>query len=359
MSTKSNSVNRALAKTEDSPFLEVVAGSDKGKAYDISGDRLTIGRNDNNDIVVPSDSVSRYHAVLERTNAGEFIVRDNQSKNGVQVNGTAVGEATLRDGDVVQVGAFVFRFNDPANAKPAGESGVELAPVDEFSAAPVANVKVSRGPNKRMFIYGGLGLFLAVAWYMSNSPSSSTPASDDKTAASGTPGLPGTSSPNGTEVSKVGTLDQPKFENAPAESNLPGLKDPAQSRVEHETDNIDLNNTGVKEAEQYYRKGQREYLNKNYHRAIDNFQAALALNRGHELSEYYLRLAVYEVEAEAKKNFEIGIKYFESMQYSRAIYHFGETISLMQHRPTDKIIADAEKYIAQAKRRLQAAEQFP
>ena len=56
---------------------------------------------------------------------------------------------------------------------------------------------------------------------------------------------------------------------------------------------------------------------------------------------------------------ELGVQYFESLQYSRAIYHFTEVVNLMSHRPTEPIVGEADRYIQQAKRRLQAAELFP
>src|SRR5436309_2745692 len=94
-----------------SASLEMISGKEKGKSYELVSERLSVGRSENNDIVLPSESVSRYHAVFERTEDGRYIVRDNQSKNGVVLNGTPVSESDLQEGDVVQIGTFVFRFN--------------------------------------------------------------------------------------------------------------------------------------------------------------------------------------------------------------------------------------------------------
>jgi tetratricopeptide (TPR) repeat protein len=167
----------------------------------------------------------------------------------------------------------------------------------------------------------------------------------------------------GTEGAKKTTaeapIQAPNLEAPPKEQKVAAIQDPTLTAVEQETSKIDETNSAIKESEQYFRKGQREYLNKNYHRAIEAFRSALALQKNHPLADYYLRLAVYEVETEAKKNWEIAGKYFQSMQYQRAIYHYTEVINLMQHRPSDKMVENAEKYILQCKRRLQAAELFP
>jgi FHA domain-containing protein/uncharacterized protein DUF1707 len=63
----------------------------------------TIGRADACRLVIASPSVSRRHAVLKRTDDG-FEVRDLGSTNGTWVNGWRVERATVRDGDVLQIG---------------------------------------------------------------------------------------------------------------------------------------------------------------------------------------------------------------------------------------------------------------
>jgi pSer/pThr/pTyr-binding forkhead associated (FHA) protein len=62
-------------------------------------------------LYLPSKQVSRCHAVVINADTGLFV-RDLASRAELQVNGRAVKEADLRDGDVLQVGPFVFRFTD-------------------------------------------------------------------------------------------------------------------------------------------------------------------------------------------------------------------------------------------------------
>jgi hypothetical protein len=66
------------------------------------------------------------------------------------------------------------------------------------------------------------------------------------------------------------------------------------------------------------------------------------------------------VEKIANKNFEIGRKYFEAMQYSRSVYHFQQVVSLLSHRPADdRRIKDANTFICQAKKRLGEVKKCP
>ena len=64
---------------------------------------LTIGRANDNDIVIPDVLASRHHATLIPTPGGTEIT-DNRSINGTFVNGTRVDRALLGDGDVVTIG---------------------------------------------------------------------------------------------------------------------------------------------------------------------------------------------------------------------------------------------------------------
>ncbi|WP_081290897.1 FHA domain-containing protein [Mycobacterium asiaticum] len=71
---------------------------------------LTIGRANDNDIVVSDVLASRQHAVLRDTPLGTEI--QDRSINGTFVNGTRVGSAILSKGDVVTIGNVDLEFRD-------------------------------------------------------------------------------------------------------------------------------------------------------------------------------------------------------------------------------------------------------
>jgi ABC-type multidrug transport system ATPase subunit len=72
---------------------------------------VTIGRANDNDIVIQDVLASRYHASLTATPIGTEI-RDNRSINGTFVNGVRVGSAILSEGDVVTIGNVDLVFSD-------------------------------------------------------------------------------------------------------------------------------------------------------------------------------------------------------------------------------------------------------
>ncbi|MDR3261678.1 MAG: FHA domain-containing protein [Tannerella sp.] len=69
----------------------------------------TIGRNNDNDLILTSDSVSRHHARLVFNGAG-FEIRDLDSANKVIVNGAFTERAALTNGDIIGLGEVVIYF---------------------------------------------------------------------------------------------------------------------------------------------------------------------------------------------------------------------------------------------------------
>ena len=71
----------------------------------------TIGRANDNDIVIQDVLASRHHAFLVDSPHGTEI-RDAHSVNGTFVNGVRVGSAVLTEGDVVTIGNIDLVFSD-------------------------------------------------------------------------------------------------------------------------------------------------------------------------------------------------------------------------------------------------------
>jgi pSer/pThr/pTyr-binding forkhead associated (FHA) protein len=106
---------RLSAERGGQPFLVVRDGEGRQRLLRLTGERLSLGRGEGNDVPLPWDTeVSRLHAELECI-AGEWtIVDDGLSRNGTYVNGTRIsGRARLRDGDTVRVGRTALGFRSP------------------------------------------------------------------------------------------------------------------------------------------------------------------------------------------------------------------------------------------------------
>ncbi len=72
---------------------------------------VTIGRANDNDIVIQDVLASRHHAFLVQSPLGTEI-RDARSVNGTFVNGVRVGSAVLNEGDVITIGNIDLVFSN-------------------------------------------------------------------------------------------------------------------------------------------------------------------------------------------------------------------------------------------------------
>jgi len=91
------------------PVLEGVSPGIEGRRYSLRAGRQTIGRRDDNDIVLDEPSVSSSHAWI-LNQQGHHVVMNMLSTNGTFVNDQRVHEATLKHGDRVRLGQAEFVF---------------------------------------------------------------------------------------------------------------------------------------------------------------------------------------------------------------------------------------------------------
>jgi len=82
-----------------------------GKRNLLSGERMTIGRSRECELVIDDPNVSRQHAELRKTIEG-WMIADLGSTNGVKVNGKRVHEEVLRPGDKITLGLIELGFDE-------------------------------------------------------------------------------------------------------------------------------------------------------------------------------------------------------------------------------------------------------
>ena len=85
------------------PRLRVKSGLQEGQTLQLRFPSTSLGRAAECDLRFEDDGISRVHCTifLDRSKA---VVKDNESTNGTLVNGQAVAETELRNGDIISVG---------------------------------------------------------------------------------------------------------------------------------------------------------------------------------------------------------------------------------------------------------------
>jgi hypothetical protein len=89
-----------------------IEGGPQGARHGIGRTVVRIGREGDNDVCLSEMTVHRYHAAVHRTEDADFVITDLSSEggNGVKVNGKAVAEARLEDGDLIELGLARLKF---------------------------------------------------------------------------------------------------------------------------------------------------------------------------------------------------------------------------------------------------------
>lgn len=93
------------ALSEGVGILLVLKGAGVGGRYLLDAVETKIGRDINNEICLDDITVSRSHALISRSSDG-YSVRDLGSLNGTYLNAVSTREASVTNGDEIQIGKY-------------------------------------------------------------------------------------------------------------------------------------------------------------------------------------------------------------------------------------------------------------
>lgn len=93
------------------PELIFHRGKHKAFTRTIEKTELTIGRAPENDVSIPDHTISRQHAIVQKTLRG-YLLKDLGSHNGTFLNGSGITQHILKHGDKIRMGAVTMVFMD-------------------------------------------------------------------------------------------------------------------------------------------------------------------------------------------------------------------------------------------------------
>lgn len=152
--------------------LVVLTQAFAGKSCELTAERTTIGRMEDNSLPIAEPSVSSHHCEIT-LKGNEVLVKDLNSTNGTFINGEQLTKETvLRPGQTLRLGNVELRLDngapppvpakkqlDHASPGPAGVKLGELAQGAKPTAPAFAKKSDKTG---KMFIYGGVALGLVI-----------------------------------------------------------------------------------------------------------------------------------------------------------------------------------------------------
>ncbi|WP_408098161.1 FHA domain-containing protein [Peredibacter sp. HCB2-198] len=269
--------------------LVCLTGGNKGESYVLMGNRIVIGRGDRVDIKLNDTKASREHA--EITKVGEnWVVTDLGSQNGVMINEHKITQQELKESDKLIIGQTVFKF----------------AKVEVASKSKVIKESAEETKKKTMVPFLILVSVFAMVFLLDEDEKPAGPRSQNKT-------------------------------------NYVQVDNEYQRHIDQKRSKEDKQ---IKEKmNAIYQRGLRELREKNYFRAIHEFNLALIIAPGDSQAEYYLRKTKEELDREIEGFTAKAQRDEESLKYQSAIVSHCAIIRLLYTVPDDPRHKNAVKKI--------------
>jgi hypothetical protein len=264
--------------------LMCLTGATKGEAFILKSNRIVLGRGETADIRVMDIKSSREHAEITRV-GDEWTLTDLGSQNGVVVNDQKVTQVKLKEGDKIVIGQTVYKFG-----RIESKGKIDKPPAKEFSDDPLPAPEGGKKTNALLWLI----IVVAVGViFLSDDPKKSTP----------TKARQATSVVQDVSDEYMDMVRQKQLQ-----------QDKAQKQK--------LNTI--------FQRGLREYREKNYFRAIDEFNFALIINPNDPLADFYLRKTKEELDRVIIDYFIKGKRDEESLRLEAARVSYCAVVRLLQ-----------------------------
>jgi len=104
---------------------------------------ITIGRTRANDVRIKSKAISRHHATV-MINADAVTVEDAGSTNGCMLNGQKIKQASMSDGDTLELGDLQYRLSTRHVQPTVASSADALSQAQIMQVSPSALIDAGR-----------------------------------------------------------------------------------------------------------------------------------------------------------------------------------------------------------------------
>lgn len=258
--------------------LKVIRGPDSGAIFIVQGSRASIGRGEENDIVLTDLKASRRHAEIVMTPTG-WSVQDLGSANGISFNGQATRNSALHTKDTFGLGETLFEFMSNDVATVVLQSP---APSEKQVQSEQAELAAQRAKIVAMSKFGGLA---------KNQPRTDKLPPVDRRVAPAPSNAQKPGDPKRLILILVALGAAYFLIDGPVKKKMTNkrlakhnTKQEEISSNDNDEDNVQIEKT----AEMFYSEGFREFNNGNYLRARSQFETVLQMMPTHAMAKRYL-----------------------------------------------------------------------
>ncbi|HJN73836.1 MAG TPA: FHA domain-containing protein [Myxococcota bacterium] len=302
------------------PTLVGIAGYFDGKSFEITQAGLRIGRDPGNELHLPDNDVSRFHARVVLHN-GAVWVQDAGSRNGIFVNDARVAEnKQLGPGDVLALGAhrFTMEMQDPDSEHSVS---VNLDAVAE----PEKKWKVWPFAVALLILLALVGL-IAVA----GSDGGSEQDVDDEPKSVLGGALKGGKTKAEETVSLGEALATTSGRPLTEQDEWP---DPPK---------------GAKSSE-LVEMGHKHYNAGRLREGLEHYQMAMKLDPKCEICGIRIERLTIEIDEQINENYDAGVRAYEAMQYDQAV-NLWETVLQLETDESSAIHKQTVDYLKKARK---------
>jgi pSer/pThr/pTyr-binding forkhead associated (FHA) protein len=264
--------------------LMCLTGATKGEVFLLKSNRAVLGRGETADIRVMDIKSSREHAEITRVGE-EWTLTDLGSQNGVVVNDQKITQVKLKEGDKIVIGQTVFKFS-----RIESKGKVEKLVTKDFSDDPLPIPQEGKRKNALLWLI----IVVAVGVIF---------LSDD---------------------GKRSAVEKPRQSGTPIQDVSDDYMDMVRQKQ------LQQDKAQKQKLNTIFQRGLREYREKNYFRAIDEFNFALIINPNDPLADFYLRKTKEELDRVIIDYFIKGKRDEESLRLEAAMVSYCAVVRLLQ-----------------------------
>lgn len=292
--------------------LVCLTGEKKGEAYFLTANRVVMGRSEKADIRIYDIKSSREHA--EITIVGKDVVlTDLGSQNGIVVNDLKIKQHTLKNGDKIIIGKTVYKFNE---VKVRSEVATKVQNKKESDEDTEEDLDEEQTPqNNITTIVLLVVIVLGAVMLIFDS---------------------------GDEPSEKRTKKKSNY-------NVQEITDPFTASLKKKSNE---NKESKIKLNVYFQKGLREFRERNYYRAMSEFNHALSWSPNDPLAEFYLRKTKEALDKEIEAYFIKAKRNENSLKFQKAVVQYCAIIRLLTNNPEDERYKRAEEGIGKMEEKL-------
>lgn len=150
------------------PKLVVTTSPLSGRTFEVIAEKMSVGRVEDNQVVLPDSSISSHHCELTAI-GDDIFVKDLNSTNGTFINAEQIKEGTVKPGQTLRLGVVELRIETGKKqmdqARPVGVKIGEGSPAGPVLDKNKAFTKKSNNANK-IFIAVAVLLGLAIVAFL-------------------------------------------------------------------------------------------------------------------------------------------------------------------------------------------------